>query len=177
MWVPRTLWCLLLTLQFICPFRCVAIGQCCVRLWKEHSRKPDHPSNFSTLQGLMRSDADPIGQVPSSCPQRRCSNVIKKNRLFSRHNWYIEGRLKNEKNSWATFAPHAPPQKKMKQQVVVFCPIRIIQRVQRAPTWKTVSHKRPIWLFNDVDWGSLMNVAKATHQDAAANQCSYISIY
>lgn len=68
-----------------------------------------------------------------------------------------------------------PPQ--MKQQVVVFCPIKIIQRVQQAPTWKTVSHKRPIWLYNDVDWGSLMNVANATLQDAAANQGSYLFIY
>lgn len=111
MWVPHTLWCLLLTLRFICPFRRVAIGQCCVWLWRKPSRKPDHPSNFSLLRGLMHSDADRIRQVSSSCPRRRCSNVIKKNRLLSRHNWYIEGRLKNEKNSWAAFAPPCPSSK------------------------------------------------------------------
>lgn len=153
MWVPCSLWRLLLTLRFICPFKRVTIGQCCIRLWRKPSRKLDHPSNFSPLWDLMRSDADRIGQVSSSCPRHRCSNIIKKNRLLSRHNWYIEGRLKNEYNSWATLAPPAPSRRKMKQQVVVFCPIRIIQRDQLAPTWKTVSHKCPIWLFNDVDWG------------------------
>lgn len=32
-------------------------------------------------------------------------------------------------------------------------------------------------VFNDVDWGSLMNVANTILEDAAANHASYLFIY
>lgn len=87
-----------------------------------------------------------------------------------------ERRLKNELSSGDAVTHLPSPLWEMKQQVAVFYPIRIIQRVQQASTWITLSHKLPICFFNDVDW-SLMNVANATLQDAPANHVSYLFIY
>lgn len=70
-----------------------------------------------------------------------CLGIIKQNYR------YTERRLKNEMNSRDNFCPL------LGGKCRHLFPIHLgLFRVQQVYTWHTVSHKLPIWFFNDVDW-------------------------
>lgn len=137
--VQRTLWRLLVMLEFTCLFRCAGIGQCCVRLWGTSSRPGDHSSNFFPLQGLMfiHSDAYRIRQVSCLCPWCRCSKVyivqktvMKENRqqwLLSRHNWAELQIHRKKAEEWDEQQRQFLPSPWWKMQTSVSYPFRIIQ--------------------------------------------------